>query len=166
MRRLRPATVVVSLGLVACAALELAGVRPLGFEEADDRTSRLRILGPSAERPVGGASFRLWARIDNPNGFGVTLTEVVGDLNLEDADAIEVRFPLGLPLVARQDTIVPLDVTIGFDDVPRLARSIGTFAVGGSVDYALDGTFAVDAGRLGEPRFGPLTLLRGELRVR
>lgn len=166
MRRTGSVIVVIALALAGCAALELAGVRPLRFEEADDRDSRIRILAPSSGSPLGGASFRLWARIDNPNGFGVILTEVAGDLLLEDADAIEVRFPLGLPLVARQDTIVPLDVTVGFDDLPGLARSIGTLATGGAVDYTLDGTFAVDAGRLGEPRFGPLTLLRGELRVR
>jgi hypothetical protein len=38
-------------------------------------------------------------------------------------------------------------------------------AVGGEVDYELEGTVGVDAGRLGTPTFGPMLLTRGEVRV-
>jgi hypothetical protein len=31
-----------------------------------------------------------------------------------------------------------------------------------TVGYRLEGTIGVDAGRLGQPVFGPMTLLRGE----
>lgn len=153
--------------MAACATLGALGVRPLRFSEAPDRDSRLRVLAPSSERPLGGAAIRLWARVENPNAFGLSLTEVAGDLLVEDADAIAVVFPLGLPLVAHQDTMIPLDVSIGFDDLPRLGRiARAAIASGGRLGYRLDGTFRVDAGDLGEPRFGPFTLLDGELRVR
>jgi hypothetical protein len=33
-----------------------------------------------------------------------------------------------------------------------------------SVEYRLDGTIGVDAGRLGQPVFGPMTLVRGDFR--
>jgi len=32
------------------------------------------------------------------------------------------------------------------------------------VAYRLEGTIGVDAGQLGQPVFGPLTLLRGDIR--
>jgi hypothetical protein len=91
---------------------------------------------------------------------------VAGDLLLENTEAIAVDFPLGLPLVAYQDTVIPLDASIGFDDLPRLGQ-IARAAIGGDrLEYRLDGTFAVEAGSLGRPRFGPLTLLQGKVRVR
>lgn len=154
------------LTMAACATLGALGVQPLRFDRADDRSSELRILAPAADRPLGGAAIRLWAEIENPNSFGLTLAEVAGDLLLESTEAIAVDFPLGLPLEAYQDTMIPLDVTLGFDDLPRLGQ-IARAAVGGDpLEYQLNGTFAVEAGRFGRPRFGPLTLLRGELRIR
>lgn len=154
------------LPVVACATLGALGVQPLRFDPADDRSSEFRILAPAPDRPLGGAAIRLWSEIENPNGFGLTLTEVAGDLLLEGTGAIAVDFPLGLPLQAYQDTMIPLDVTIGFDNLPRLGQ-IARAAIGGDpLEYQLNGTFAVEAGTFGQPRFGPLTLLRGEIRVR
>lgn len=152
--------------VAGCAALERLGVQALRFESADDRGTELRLMEPSAGRPLGGAALRLWAHVENPNGFGLRLTEVAGDLTIADAGVIDVEFPLGLPLVAFQDTVVPLDVSIGFDELPSLARIARAVAGGERLDYRLDGTFAVQAGRYGEPRFGPWTLLEGEIRVR
>lgn len=165
MRR-RTTTVLAAAALAGCATLGALGITPLTFEEADDRSSELRLLGPAADRPLGGAALRIWTRVENPNGFGLTLTDIRGDLFVEDAEAIRVDFPLGLPLLARQDTVVPLDVSIGFDDVPRLGRIARAALLGERLDYRLDGTFGVDAGQYGEPRFGPWTLLTGEFRVR
>ena len=151
---------------MGCAALESLGIRPLRFESADERGTELRLLDPSADRPLGGAALRIWAYVENPNGFGLRLTEVAGDLSIAEAGVLDVEFPLGLPLVAFQDTVIPLDVSIGFDDLPALGR-IARAAIGGKrLDYRLDGTFAVEAGAYGEPRFGPWTLLEGEIRVR
>ena len=151
---------------IGCAALESLGIQALRFESADERGTELRLLDPSASRPLGGAAVRLWAHVENPNGFGLRLTEVTGDLSIADAGLLDVEFPLGLPLVAFQDTVIPLDVAIGFDDLPALGR-VARAAVGGErLDYRLEGTFAVEAGVYGEPRFGPWTLLEGEIRIR
>lgn len=159
------ATLAVAIA-VGCAALESLGILALRFESADDRGTELRLLEPAAGRPLGGAALRLWAHVENPNGFGLRLTEVAGDLSIADAGVLDVEFPLGLPLAAYQDTIVPLDVSIGFDDLPALGR-VARAAIGSErLDYRLDGTFAVEAGRYGAPRFGPWTLLEGEIRVR
>lgn len=158
--------VAVALAAVGCATLGSLGILAPRFEAADERDAELRVQGPSAGRPLGGAALRLWARVENPNGFGLRLTEVAGDLSIADAEAIAVEFPLGLPLVARQDTVIPLDVSIGFDDLPALGGIVRAAIGGERLDYRLDGTFAVEAGRYGQPRFGPWTLLEGELRVR
>ncbi len=159
------ATLAAAVAL-ACAALEALGIQALRFESADERGTELRLLDRSAGRPLGGAALRLWAHVENPNGFGLRLTEVAGDLSIAEAGVLDVEFPLGLPLVAFQDTVIPLDVSIGFDDLPALGR-IARAAIGGErLDYRLDGTFAVEAGEYGAPRFGPWTLLEGEIRVR
>jgi hypothetical protein len=167
MRRMNARiAVAVALATAGCAALESLGILALRFESADDRGTELRVLGPSAGRPLGGAALRLWAHVENPNGFGLRLTEVAGDLSIADAGAIDVEFPLGLPLVAHQDTVIPLDIAIGFDDLPALGRIARAAIAGQRLDYRLDGTFAIEAGRYGQPRFGPLRLLEGELLVR
>ena len=38
-------------------------------------------------------------------------------------------------------------------------------ALGGSVDYQLDGTVGVNAGAFGTPTFAPMRLVPGELRL-
>ena len=161
---LHAAPLAIAAALAACTTL--GALSPLRFSEAEGRDSELRLLGPSSSRPIGGAALRLWARVENPNAIGVTLTGIEGDLLISDAEAIAVDFPLGLPMVAMQDTIIPLDVSIGFDDLPRLAGIARDAITGRPLPYQLDGRFGVAAGALGDVRFGPLTILRGEFRVR
>lgn len=164
IRRASHGTAVLLTLSAACATLGV--ILPLHISSADDRASELRLLAPSPDRPLGGAALRLWARVQNPNPLGLTLSEIEGDLHIQDAEAIAVDFPLGLPLTAHQDTVVPLDVSIGFRDVPRLASLARAAIAGEALDYRVDGTFGVDAGAGETARFGPLTLLRGEFRVR
>lgn len=165
MRRALPLAVLAAL--VGCAALQRAGLEPLRIAEDPDRPAELGILGPSPARPLGAAAFRLWARVENPNGVGLTLTEIAGDLVLEGTHAIEVDFPLGLPIPALADTTIPLDVTVGFDALPAVGDLARTaVGRGGRIDYRLEGTFAVRAGEFGNPRFGPLTLLEGTIAAR
>lgn len=156
----------VALAVGGCATLEALGLAPLRFSEDDGREAEFRLLGPSSDRPYGGAALRIWTRVENPNGFGLTLTDIRGDLFVEDADAFRVDFPLGLPIAALQDTVIPLDVSIGFDDLPGLGQVARAALFGERLDYRLEGTFGVDAGAYGRPRFGPWTLLEGDLRVR
>ena len=115
--------------------------------------------------PVGGAGVRVWLKVTNPNAFGFTLSTVNARLALEGSHAAEGDFPLGLPLTARQESVIPLDLSISFADLPGLAGALRQLAVGGRVAYELNGTVGVDAGRLGTPTFGPMLLTRGEMRV-
>jgi len=158
------ATATVIGGLAACVALQEI-VQPPLFEAAPDRTSEVRLVGPAADRPLGGAQVRLWARVQNPNRVGLTLTRLAGNLLLEGDHAATIDLPLGLPLAAGGDTIFPLDLTISFADVPRLADQLRGALTGRTLEYSVRGTVGVDAGPFGEPTFGPTDWLRGNLQV-
>ena len=165
-------------GLIILAAITGAGVacanlgnlqqiiQPPRFEQAAGQPAEIRLLGPSANSPVGGAGVRIWLSVTNPNPFGFTLSTLNTSLTLEGNHAATGDFPLGLPLTAGQQTIVPLDLSISLADVPGLSRTLGRLAVGGTAAYQLDGTIGIDAGRFGAPTFGPMRLTTGELQVR
>ncbi|HEX2093589.1 MAG TPA: LEA type 2 family protein [Longimicrobiaceae bacterium] len=150
--------------LPGCATLGQI-IQPPRFEVARDRQAELRLLGPSASRPLGGAAVRLWARVQNPNPLGLTLSTLAGGLLLEGRQAARVDFPLGVPLQPGQETVIPIEVGISFADVPELAGVLTRAITGAPINYQLDGTVGVDAGPLGQPTFGPMTLLRGDVRV-
>lgn len=116
--------------------------------------------------PVGGAAVRLWAEVTNPNSFGVTLGTLSGTLFLEGSRAAAADFPLGLPLGSRQQTVIPIDLSLSFSDLPGLGDALRRAVSNQPIAYRLDGTVGVDAGRLGTPTFGPMTLLTGEVRPR
>lgn len=152
----------------SCATLgQLKGiVQPPRFTQSDGRPAELRMVGPSKDMPVGGVGIRIWATVANPNPFGFTLGTLSGTLFVEGARGATADFPLGLPLEAGQEAEVPLDLTVSFSDLPALARIARDRSQSEPVEYRLDGTVGVDAGRLGQPVFGPMTLLTGELRTR
>ena len=158
---------VATLSGAGCASLGGLSsiIQPPRFEQAEGQPAQLRILGPSRTMPLGGAGVRIWLKVTNPNGFGFTLSTINAALLLEGSRAADADFPLGLPLSARQESVIPLDLAISFSDLPGLAGSLRKLAVGGSVPYELEGTVGVDAGRLGTPTFGPMLLTRGEMRV-
>jgi hypothetical protein len=160
----RGALALLVLLLPGCATLGQV-IQPPRFDVARDRQPELRLVGPSAQRPLGGAVVRLWAHVENPNPLGLTLSTLQGGLLLEGRQAARVDFPLGVPLTAGGETVVPLEIGISFADVPGLADVLLRAVTGGAVNYRLDGTVGVDAGLLGQPTFGPTTLLRGEVRV-
>jgi hypothetical protein len=170
----RLAAVIVSAGAAGCATLGglAALVQPPRFATVPDRPAELRLLGSGSGLPLGGAGVRLWARVENPNPFGLTLSTLTGSLHLESSRsgdwprAAILDLPLGLPLAARQQTEIPIDLTVSFSDLPELADIARRAISGSTVPYRLDGTIGVDAGSLGRPTFGPLTLLTGEMRVR
>ena len=160
----RSALALFVLLLPGCATLGQV-IQPPRFEVARDRQAQLRLLPPGPGRPLGGAAIRLWARVENPNPLGFTLTRVNGGLSLEGRQAARVDFPLGVPLGAGEQTEIPLEVGISFSDVPGLADVLLRAVGGNPLRYRLDGTVGVDAGLLGQPSFGPMTLLQGETRV-
>ncbi len=153
--------------LTSCAQLGALGaiVQPPRFAVASGQQAEIRVLGPSAQRPLGGAAIRMFARIENPNSFGLNLSRLAGNLFLEGARAADVNFPLGLPLTAQQDTVIPIELAISFSDLGDLA-DVATEILGRNrVNYRLDGTLSIDAGALGQPSFGPQTWLEGSAQV-
>jgi len=159
---------VALLFLPSCASL--GGLRQFvqvpRFERAPDRQAEILLAGPSAGSPVGGATVRIWTTITNPNPFGFTLSTVRATLLLSGTRAATGDFPLGLPLRAGQSSTVPLELLVSFTDLPGLGQVARAALRGESVPYQLDGTVGVDAGALGQPVFGPMTLLTGQLRPR
>lgn len=151
-------------GLSSCATLGEIVRAPI-FEIAAERNSSIRLLGPAIGRPLGGAELQVWARVENPNPVGFTLSRLTGTVLLAGDRAADVDLPLGLPLEASQDTVIPLRLTLSFADVPDLADRVGDALSRGTIDYALRGTLAVDAGALGQPTFGPRTWLQGAVDV-
>jgi len=163
----------------------------LSVEEARERILANVRLTEAEEIPLLEAAGRVpavasvTAAVDVPpfanssmDGFALRAADAPGELPLTGevaagaatlptvAPGSVVRIMTGAPIPPGADTVIPLDVSIGFDDLPSLAR-IARAAIGGDrLDYRLDGTFAVEAGGYGRPRFGPWTLLEGEIRVR
>jgi hypothetical protein len=150
----------------ACASLgPLAGlVQAPRFEDVPGQPAELRLTGPSIGHPLGGANVRVWTQVTNPNPFGLTLSTLTGTLHLEDARAATAEFPLGLPLEAGARSTIPIDLSVDFRDVPGLADVIRRALGREPIDYSLEGTIGVDAGRFGTPVFGPMTIVRGTLR--
>lgn len=155
----------------SCASLGSLGslariVAPPTFEQARDRRPDVQLVAPGVSGRFGGASVRIWAHVTNPNPFGIRLSALDGDLYLEGTHAAAASFPLGLPLGANADSIVPLDVRIDFAQVPSLGGALRRAVAGEPVAFRLDGTVTLDAGPLGQPSFGPSTWLQGELDTR
>jgi hypothetical protein len=155
------------VGVVVVASCATLGqvVQPPRLSIASGRTAELRLQRPSVQNPLGGATIRIWARVENPNPVGFTLAGLTGNFFLEDTRAAAVDFPLGLPLVASQDTVIPLDISLRFSDLPGLADVATRLLTRSTIGYRIDGTLRVDAGVLGQPSFGPTTWLRGDLTV-
>ena len=155
-------------GMLSIGCAELGRLSALvqapRFEQAPDHRAEIRMTGAGSGLPIGGAGVRLWAKVTNPNPFNLTLGTLKGTLFLEDARAADVDFPLGLPLAAGSDTTVPIDLTVSLASLPGLADSVIRAANRQPLAYRLEGTIGVDAGQLGQPVFGPLTLLRGDIR--
>jgi hypothetical protein len=158
--------VVLTLAATGCASVAgLLGIAEPRFAVANGRSSTLRLGGPSIAHPRGSATVQVWAHVTNPNQFGLTLTTLDGTLAFEGEDLVDVELPLGLPLVAAADTVIPLDLTFGFESFSSLGNVALTLFTRDELSYELKGTLGVDAGPLGEPTFGPRTWLSGEVDV-
>jgi hypothetical protein len=152
----------VGFSLQACALNQLGAlVQPPRFEQVPGRPAEIRLNG------LSGAGVRLWARVSNPNPFGLRLGTLKGTLFLDESHAADADFPLGLDLGARADTELPIDIAVSFRDLPGLGGVGRKILARQPIGYRLDGTIGVDAGRIGRDMvFGPMTLLRGETIVR
>lgn len=161
------AAIAILLVAQACATMGQLGrlIQPVHFEAADERGTEIRLVGPRSGQPLGGAAVRIWTRVRNPNPFGLTLNTLRATLMLEDTRAADGEFPLGLPLQAGQDSVVPLDLSISFSDVPALATMFKRSSLSQPLRYRVEGSFGVEVGNFGSPTFGPMTLFAGEVRA-
>jgi hypothetical protein len=168
MRKMARAVVLVgALPLLSgCATLAQLGIQAPQFMVDNTQPAQLRLLGPSFGHPQGGAAIRLFARVRNPNPIGITLSRVAGGLALEGQSAAQVDYQLGVPLQGNTEAVVPLDISVNFNDIPGLANVLLRAATGQSIRYGLRGTVGVDAGVLGQPTFGPMPLFGGSIRTR
>lgn len=164
----RLAVLLVVICCSGCATLDqFKGlVQPPHFSQSDQHQPELRVLGPSRDLPMGGLGVRLWAKVRNPNPFGFTLSRLAGTLFLEGSRGATADFPLGLPLQAGEESEVPLDLSVSLSDLPALAGVVRQATERQPIAYRFEGTVGVDAGRLGQPVFGPMTLMTGELTAR
>ena len=162
----RRATLVI-LAVLAGGCISLGSlpsfVQPPKFEQVPDRSAEVRLLPPSGNNALGGASIRLWTRVSNPNVFGFTLSSLSGTLYLDEARAATSELPLGLPLSAGAESVIPIDLTVSFAELPQLADVLRRAIARDPIVYHFEGTVSVDAGRIGTPKFGPMTLFRGTL---
>jgi len=164
--RIRLFILALSLFLLqGCAGLDSlsslgAIVQPPRFEQVPGQPAEVRLQG------LNGAGIRLWTKVTNPNPFGFRLGTLKGTLYLEDSRAADADFPLGLSLAAGGESVIPIDISISFSDLPGLSNVARRILARQAVPYRLEGTVGVDAGRLGQPVFGPMTLIRGETAVR
>lgn len=161
------ATICATLAMAGCASLgPLARiVQPPTFEQAPGRSAEVRLLSPSFSDPLGGAHVRLWMNVGNPNPFGFALSTLHTTLFLEGSRAAIGDFPLGLPLGAHQQSVMPIDLTVSFSDVPGLASALVPRSHGAAARLPARWHVGVDAGRFGTPTFGPMLLMEGEFGV-
>jgi uncharacterized membrane protein YphA (DoxX/SURF4 family) len=150
--------------MAGCAAVTALSqlIQPPRFEQAD-QPAELRLIGPSLGHPAGGAGVTLWIRVTNPNPFGFTVSTLDTTLLLEGQHAATGNFPLGLPLGAAQESVIPIDLTISFANLPGLANVVRQAVSRQPIGFQLDGTVGIDAGRYGQPTFGPMLLVRGQI---
>ena len=116
----------------ACASLGSLNrlIQPLRFSEAENQPAEIRLVGPTTCGRLGGAVVRIWTRVSNPNPFGLRLSTLETTLLLDGSRAATGDFPLGLPLGPREETVVPLDLSISFSDLAGLSRIVRSAADG------------------------------------
>lgn len=166
MKRSLLVLLAISTLAASCATLQGLGsfVQAPRFQEAPGRSAEIRLLPARTGRSLGAADVRIWTQVTNPNAFGFTLSTLRGTLYLDDSRATTFDFPLGLPLTAGGQEIVPIDISFSFSDLPQLGDAIRRAIGNQPIDYRLEGTIGVDAGRWGTPTFGPMTILSGVIR--
>src|SRR5262245_19852110 len=110
------AAVVLIGGAAACGSLgPLAQlIQPPRFAQASGHPAEIRMIGPTASHPAGGAGVTLWVDVTNPNPFSFTLTTLDATLTVDGNRAATGSIPIGLPLQAAETSAVPIDLTISF----------------------------------------------------
>ncbi len=119
----------------------------------------LRLNPPGLNGVAPEAVIRIVLSARNPNPIDLGLTEMNFNLALDGAKIAGGGTP-GFNMKANGvPSTVPVDVTIPI--TPATLQSMFKIVSGSKVSYTIDGTFAVDAGSLGRPKFGPFVIAQG-----
>jgi LEA14-like dessication related protein len=149
----------LSLGLSSCASLT-AVVRTPQFNLIEAGLSRFD--PPGLDTPAQ-AVVRLELEGRNPNPFNAPVSEMVFDLFVDGQRVASGGTPGFTLLAGGSPSRVPVDVA-----VPVAGSSLTTLitiAKGETVSYRLEGSFRLDAGSFGKPKFGPYTLASGSFKM-
>ncbi|GHG08881.1 hypothetical protein GCM10017783_21870 [Deinococcus piscis] len=145
--------------LTACAPTQLAGpvVQVPNFEPRSVRLIGLTLPGQAGQSAA--ADLELTVQVHNPSPFAVRLHSLAADLVLTGQPVAALVLP-DIALPARGETVqtVRASVPVSLDTAAEWLK----VARGQGVPYRLDGTFTADLGALGQPKFGPLTLVQGQ----
>ena len=119
----------------------------------------LRLNPPGLNGVAPEAIIRVLLTARNPNLVDLGLTEMKFDMYLDGKKVAAGSTP-GFNMKANGvPSNVPVDVSIPID--PNSLQSMFKIVTGSKVEYRLEGSFAVDAGALGKPRFGPFVIAQG-----
>ena len=119
----------------------------------------LRLNPPGLNGVAPEAIIRVLLTARNPNPIDLGLTEMKFDMYLDGKKVAAGSTP-GFNMKANGvPSNVPVDVSIPID--PSSLQSMFKIVTGSRVEYRLEGSFAVDAGALGKPRFGPFVIAQG-----
>ncbi|MFN3266122.1 MAG: LEA type 2 family protein [Deinococcales bacterium] len=119
----------------------------------------LRLNPPGLNGVAAEAVVRVLLTARNPNPIDLGLTEMNFDLFLDGAKLAAGSTPGFVMKANRVPSNVTVDVTIPIN--PQTLQNLFKIVTGNRVTFRIDGGFAVDAGALGKPRFGPFTIAQG-----
>ena len=123
----------------------------------------LKLNPPGLNNVPPEAIIRVMLTARNPNPVDLALTEMKFDMFLDGQKVASGSTP-GFNMKANgAPSNVPVDVSIPID--PNTLQSMFKIVSGNRITYRLDGSFAVDAGALGRPRFGPFTIAQGSFQA-
>jgi LEA14-like dessication related protein len=149
--------------LATFALFVLTGCAPrlqqvVAVPEIQVARARLLRFDPPGLSVTPQAELSLQLKVRNPNPFGVRLQQVAGNFLLNGHQAAQFRLP-NLAVAARGVSRERAVVDVAID--PATLRQLFAVATGRAVPFRVRGSFQLDAGLFGRPRFGPYTLLQG-----
>lgn len=133
----------------------------LEFELVAEGSGLRRLDLPGIGEGSPAATVRVRTRVSNPNPVAVRIAGLDFDLYVNGNRAGSGSFTGGVELPPRGQTVLDLEVTIGLEGAGRLVADLAEAARGQRTTYRLAGTVSLAADRLGNPRFGPLTIVSG-----
>jgi LEA14-like dessication related protein len=119
----------------------------------------LRLNPPGLDNIAPEAVIRITLDARNPNPFDLNLEELRMDLALDGAKVAAAS--INSLALKQNGALSTFFVDVEVPITTASLQSLGKIISGASVQYRLDGAFRVDAGPIGKPRFGPVTLAQG-----